>query len=174
MKNYSFYPSLCAAACLLALLLLPNFSFAEAGCEIGVTLIHGSKKAEPKFAKHKKLEGNAVRPDIVGFAPGLQHNLSSLPFSAYKRIQTKKQSVKIGSRASFSLRDYKGGIHEVSVTPTHRISEKIQALVSWKGPDNSTLLSTQLRIINGQNMVLGAEQDKNSSLIVNVSLNCLR
>jgi hypothetical protein len=115
---------------------------------------------------------SAEAEEVSGFAPSMREQLSALPSAKYSPLETKSDNVTFGRKAMFSLRDPYGGMHQVEVTPLRSVSGKIHTLVHWRGPDNSSLLSTKLWITNGQNMLLGTQISKDMTLIVNVSVGC--
>lgn len=164
-----------SAAILLSFTCGINSALADINCDISAMLIQGAKKravveksvtgATPSSLSEESEYANA-------FAPGMREQLSALPSARYSPVETKKDRVTFGRKAMFSLRDPYGGMHQIEVTPLRTVSSKIHTLVFWKGPDNTTLLSTKLWITNGQNMLLGTEISEEMTLIVNVSIGC--
>jgi len=165
--------------CLLSLFLFCSPVYASDSCQLGVMLIEGKKSlAKNNRVSNHGLNGFSARATKNLSATNrsipldVRHQLATLPFADYELLQKRQEASAVGKKTHFSLRDADGGIHQLDVTPVTLVSQKVQALVCWKGPSNTTLLKTKLWIKNGQSMVVGAEMEDDDSLILNLSVKC--
>ena len=144
--------------CSFSILIFSQPVFAGDTCQLGVMLIEGKKEA--------------VANSRSAIPKNVRKQLDTLPFSDFLLLQRRSELSKFGEKTFFSLRDAKGGIHQLELTPLEVASNKVHGLVLWKGPSNSTLLRTKLWIENGKSIVVGAEMDDSNSLILDISIDC--
>jgi len=142
-------------------LLIPGSGFAE-NCEVGVKVIKGSKH------KSKTTNFGSLSKSLVT----MKGQLGNLPYKEYGVMTTRSQSVKFGAEGNFSVRDAMGKPHVVKIKPLTVKDKRVEVLVDWHGSDSSKLLSTKLKVLNGENVMLGTDSSGEHSTILSIQVSC--
>ena len=142
-------------------LLLPTSVFAES-CEVGVKVIKGSKQ------KSKATNFGSLGKSLVS----MKGQLENLPYKEYGVMTTRSQSVKFGAEGNFSVRDAMDKPHVVKIKPLTVKDKRVEVLVDWHGSDSSKLLSTKLKVLNGESVMLGTDSSGEHSTILSIQVSC--
>lgn len=133
-------------------------------CDIGVRVICGSERSA--------LRQSGKGPKLHSLLYDVSQQLEPLPFAKYSPLAHDRQRLAFEEQGTFRLLTHKKELHKLTVVP-HRIEgEKVHLTVDWQGPGDEKLLSTKLRVVNGQNMVVGTDSDSDSSTILCIKVNC--
>lgn len=149
--------------------MLPRVLVAEELCKIKVRAIEGSEKA--------KSSSNTVSKEVKSFAPAPALNdvtpqLETLPFKKYQVLQQGEQAVKFNQQAVFKVSSPSNETQTVQVVPEMIEGSKVHITVDWMGPQGEKVLSTKVKVQNGRNVVLGADEKESNSTIICIGVNC--
>ncbi len=135
---------------------------ATSSCKIFVRLISSHKAKSP---------GTEARKVSASLAD-VEAQLAPLPFDNYETIDASTSEVAFSEQGVFRLSQASKGIHTVKVRPHEVSGGRVQLTVDWEDPQGETLVSTMLRVMDGQNVMLGAEGTKKSCALVGVRAQC--
>lgn len=167
MSRVSFTRVLCTTLLSLAFLAaIQAVAFAQgassSGCKIFVRLI----------SSHKAKEPNADARKISANLEDVEAQLANLPFDDYRTLDASTAVVPFSDEGVFSLAHASRGTHTVKVRPHEVSGGRVHMTVDWVDPKGETLVSTMLRVMDGHNVMLGAEGAKKSCALVGVRANC--
>ncbi len=151
----------------LAILLIPGLFLPglvhASNCDVSVRVIKGAVN-DSEFSG-KKME-------VGSFIADMKHQLETLPYKEYSVIDSQNKTVAFGKESSFSLTDANKQVHNLKIEPISLEKKRVVVKVNWTDPAGDTMLATQLKVINGENLVLGTETSGDESTIVCVTLLC--
>lgn len=161
MKN-----NICIIFLLLTLMLASPAAFAQSKsaktCMIGVRIIGAFKSSATSRAD-------------VQMSPALRDlgsQLTKLPFSKYVAAEYAQQMVALREKCVFDLADTNNERQKISVIPHETVEGRVRATVEWQGEGGVSIVSTRMRVENGQNVVLGADDTREQSTIVSIKFSC--
>ncbi|OVE79773.1 hypothetical protein BVY02_02315 [bacterium J17] len=140
-----------------------SYASAEEQCEIKIRLIKASGE----------VVGDTSGKVLVGeHLKDIEKQLGTLSFSKYQVVDQSSAKVSLGKSANFALKNGEVETYSVSVAPHDISMKKVNATVDWRSADNKGVLSTKFRVLNGQNIVFGADGDTEHSTILCLSVSC--
>lgn len=133
----------------------------------------GGETADPRGAASAKTEPPPARfLEVESSLSDLRPQLEALPFSRYEHITTVRQTIPLEETGLFSLKPAPGEEQLLFVAPQTVTGDGVSLMVDWKDVGGEELLSTKLKILNGQGVVLGTDLSPDSSAIVGVRAKC--
>lgn len=102
----------------------------------------------------------------------VKSQLEPLPFKRYQVLQSFLKRVSLNDQVSFDLLGAEGETNYLIVRPESMFGNRVQVMVNWKDEAGADLLSSELKVINNQNVVLGTDRAEDRSTIVSIKLNC--
>lgn len=173
-------------ACLLVLGLLLSASSASAG-----EPAHSSQKAEASQKSSvskgsascevdvRSLKGTAPKEENVPkqleageFLADLQDQLQTLPFSHYEALSHERQKVPLHERGVFQVLGAGAEQNSVAVEVECITNDGARVKIEWNGAEGASVVSSQLRLVNGKNWVVGTDHDDSASTIVSIKVEC--
>ncbi len=148
-------------ALVFAILFIPAICIAQ-NCEVGVRVIKGSEK------EGKSTDLNSLGKSLVSMEP----QLKKLPYKKYDEMTSRRQQVALGKESRFSVSDAMGKPQTVKVQPVSVSEKRVEVLVNWLGADSSKLLSTKVRVLNGESVMLGTDSSGKHSTILSIKVSC--
>lgn len=143
----------------------------KGACHVGVRLIRATRRP----AGAAPVRATRDLP-MTSFLADVSDQLAPLPFTDYDTIDMAEQVVELRNSASFTLSGPRSEKHSILVQPHEVARGRVFTTVEWKDPHGDGLVSTKMRMVNGENVVLGADGlsdgPEDSSMIVSVRLSC--
>ncbi len=134
-----------------------------AACGVEVRVIKGAqRRGQYRF---KRLETGNFLTDV-------KSQLQPLPYGSYKVLEAVEKEVRLGEQVDFQLTGATGDSQRLGVRPEKLLGKRVQTQINWEDAAGGPLLSTKLRMTNGETMVLGTENDAQSSTIVCIKVAC--
>lgn len=132
-------------------------------CEVTVRVIKGSGRSA--ISAEQELETGEFISDV-------KHQLQPLPFQSYKVIDSAIRRFEIGTSEDISVFTSRDTRHVLRILPQWAAGERVQVQVDWSGPQGENLLSTKVSVVRGKNVVVGTDEDENSSTIMCIKVDC--
>ncbi len=132
-------------------------------CEVFVRLIKAIKSSPNSPVSAKKI--NAKLADV-------REQLAPLPFEDYETVDARTARVALSEKATFHLRHASQGVHTVRVEPHEVSGGRVHLTVDWEDAQGESLVSTMVRVVDGQNVMLGAEGKTDACSLVGVRVSC--
>ena len=136
-------------------------------CHVGVRLIQATR-APAKGGVHKI----SKEIPMTSFLAGMTDQLKDLPFTDYDTIDMAEGTVKLREQKRFEVFGPQKDRHLIFVEPHEVANGRVRTSLEWRDPAGDGLVDTTMRIVNGENVVLGTDSNENSSTIVSVSIHC--
>ncbi len=136
---------------------------ADTRCLVDVRSLIGSNPADENFAKELK---------TGEFIADLKEQLDSLPFAKFSTLSHEQQKVPLQEKAVFRVQNAAKKTNTVFVEVECVSDSGARLQVDWNSEDGASILSTQLRLMNGKNWVLGTDHEDKSSTIVSIKVEC--
>ena len=131
-------------------------------CTIFVRLIAAKRSAD-----------DSPEPAAVSsYLQDVSAQLAPLPLTDYQTLDSGTAEVPFGKEAFFRLRKNEGKPHTIRVVPHQMTGGRVQLTVDWKNPRGENLVSTMLRVPNGENVMLGDEGSDSTCALVGVKVSC--
>lgn len=102
----------------------------------------------------------------------VKSQLEPLPFKRYQVLESFLKRVSLNEQVSFDLIGAEGEANYLVVRPESLFGNRVQVMVNWKDEAGADLLSTELKVINNQNVVLGTDRAEDRSTILSIKLSC--
>lgn len=155
-----------ASALALAVSLTSDALAQNSPCRVGVRLISARQTAIAS--------PGVVDAQMTSFLADVRDQLANLPFSSYKPIKYVEGNVPLNQRAAFVLPASESERHTVYVQPHELSSGKVKTTIEWEGPSGESLVSTRMRVVNGENVILGTDPQSGakSCRIISVRIDC--
>ncbi len=109
---------------------------------------------------------------MSSFLEDMDDQLKSLPFKGYETVDFKETVAVFGKRAKVVLRGANTPAYTLAVIPHERGQGRVHLTVDWRGPDRRSLLSTKLRVREGENVMLGTDKTSGRPLLVAIKVMC--
>lgn len=151
----------------LVALYMPNASYAEPGfssCDLTLRLV------APQAAKPEA--GAAAKLQMSSFVQDADEQLKSLPFSDYQPVAMQEQQVPQGATGRFQLSGGKFPDYEVEVHPKSLEKNRVKLVVDWRELGGREVISTQMCVPNGENVVLGNDRSPAGPVMVLIKPQC--
>ena len=133
-------------------------------CDVLVRIIKGEGNSE-KFGGMDMKVGNYLND--------MKSQLETLPYKQYNVLDSKSMKIGLGGKETFQMQDSQKQNHNVIINPLEIKGGRVKLMVDWTDAQGENLLSTQLRVVNGENVVLGTETSGDESTIMSINLDCL-
>ena len=132
-------------------------------CMIDVRSIKGSSPSQD----------NATKEFHAGeFLADLQDQLGSLPFTRYEALSHEIQKVPLHEKGVFRVVGAGEEQNTVFVDVECITNDGARVQIDWNGSKEQSVVSSQMRVVNGQNLVVGTDHDDSASTILSIKVNC--
>ncbi len=142
---------------------LTPLSLFATDCDVSVRVVKGA-------VNDSEFKGKEMR--VGKFISDMKNQLETLPYKEYTVLDSQKKLVAFGGKGAFTLADASKKIHSLSVSPLKKAEKRVTVMVDWKDPVGDTLVSTQLKVLNGENVVLGTDTSGDESTIMCITVDC--
>ena len=115
---------------------------------------------------------NFEQRGMSSFLQDMDDQLKSLPFKGYETVDFKETRATFGKRAQVTLRGARTAPYTLSVVPHERGQGKVHLTVDWRDANRRSLLSTKLRVREGENVMLGTDKTAGKPLLVAIKVIC--
>ena len=163
----------CARVSLFAVpaaMLLAAGSFAFAAdeipgkrCLLDVRSLKGTAPAEENTTK--ELEAGE-------FVADLHDQLEALPYKHFETLGHEQQQVPVHEKGAFRVPSANGSQNSVFVEVECVTEVGASLKIDWNNESGQNLVSTQVRLLDGKNWVLGTDHEDSSATIVSVKVDC--
>jgi len=106
------------------------------------------------------------------FIADLKEQLEPLPYSHFETLSYESQQVPLHEKAIFRVKNAAHEVNTVFVEVECVSDEGARLMIDWNGSEGSNILSTQSRLTNGKNWVLGTDHEDHSSTIISIKVQC--
>lgn len=106
------------------------------------------------------------------FIADLQEQLEPLPYAHFETISSERQQVPLHEKAIFRVQNAAKETNTVFVEVECVSDEGARLMIDWNGAEGGNILSTQSRLTNGKNWVVGTDHENNSSTIISIKVQC--
>ena len=166
-------PRLRRAACFTLAACLSCFSYTsrayaqtavkDTRCAIDVRSLLGSEVAAENADKELRMGE---------FIADLKEQLEPLPYAHFETLSHERQQVPLHEKAIFRVRNAAKETNTVFVEVECVSDEGARLRIDWNGSEGASILSTQSRLTNGKNWVLGTDHENDMSTIISIRVNC--
>ena len=132
-------------------------------CMVDVRSLRGSEPAEENVAK--QLEAGEFLAD-------LRDQLQSLPYSHFDALSHERQKVPLHEKGVFRVLGANGDQNTVFVEIECIGHDGARIQIDWKDVEGSSLLSRQLSLVNGKNLVVGTDHADKVCPLMSVKVEC--
>ena len=132
-------------------------------CVVDVRSLKGSGPSDANYSKELH---------VGEFIADLKDQLDPLPFSTFKTLSHERQQVPLLEKAIFRVQTARKDENTIFVEVECVSDSGARLQVDWNSDDGTSILSTQLRLQNGKNWVLGTDHEDKSSTIVSIKVHC--
>lgn len=132
-------------------------------CLVDVRSLRGTEPSDANYAKELK---------VGEFIADLKEQLDALPFSKFQTLSHEHQQVPLLEKAVFHVQSAAKKDNTIFVEVECVSENGARLQVDWNSEDGASILSTQLRLQNGKNWVLGTDHEDKSSTIVSIKVEC--
>ncbi len=132
-------------------------------CLIDVRSLIGTDPAEENT--RKKLEAGK-------FVADLHDQLEALPFQHFETLGHEQQRVALHDKATFHLKSADGSRNSVLVKVDCITEVGATLKIDWSNEAGGSIVSTQVRLPDGKNWVLGTDHEDRSATIVSIKVEC--
>ncbi|MCB0324599.1 MAG: hypothetical protein KDD69_13545 [Bdellovibrionales bacterium] len=151
---------------------VPQAAGSPAVCDIQVRLIRASRDKSSGNGAESAGIGGRQMPKMHALLADVSAQLEPLDFDEYVTIDQASRQVRFLHTETFGMTDTSGLRHVISVSPHEMSREKVHLLLDWTDPDGVRLVSTKMRVPNGQNVMLGSEGTRRACTLVGVKVAC--
>lgn len=134
-------------------------------CGVHVRVLKGWSKSKieratpPNDAERDKIED-------------LKSQLETLPFARYEKVSEEQQLISFREKGVFNLKVNEAEEQILFVEPAMVTGELVAVVVDWRSGSGDELLSSKLKVGNGQNVVFGTDVSDDASLILCIKVTC--
>lgn len=147
---------------LLGLFSLSISSAHAEDCDVSLRVMRGQKSS-----------GDTRVQEIPKMLDDISGALKAVPYKNFNVLDTQKTRVRFESSATFMIPGADGEKQSVTIVPHKFVGKRVKTTVNWFNNAGDEILSTKLRIINSENMVVGTDHQGGRSTLVCVSINCV-
>ena len=174
-------------ASLSALALSPHPVFADeplnvgstGRCGVHVRVLKGWSKpklrrATASVAPNEAVNSEAGQSNEMERAKiaDLSSQLETLPFARYETVSEEQQLISFREKGVFNLKVEEGEEQILFVEPAMVTGSSVAVVVDWRSASGDELLSSKLKVGNGQNVVFGTDVSDDASLILCIKVTC--
>lgn len=102
----------------------------------------------------------------------IQDQLEDLPFAHFEQIDLIEKKTDFEREVNFTPHCAMGNLHKLDITPHQLSDEKVDVTISWNAPTGEMMMSSRMKFPNGQSVVLGTENPKQTCTIMVVKVAC--
>ena len=132
-------------------------------CLVRVRVVSGSERFQTAAAENV---------EVSSFLRDVRAQLKPLPYAKYRPIAHDEKTIRLEERGLFQVTTPEGEVHTLAVVPHTVADHRVHMTVDWRGPGAERLLFAKVRVSNGQNIVVGAENSRDSSTIMCIKVKC--
>lgn len=136
-------------------------------CGVHVRVLKGWSKAKLQRAAVNPVN-DAERAKIAD----LSSQLETLPFARYETVSEEQQLISFREKGVFNLKAEAGEEQILFVEPAMVTGSLVAVVVDWRSGSGDELLSSKLKVGNGQNVVFGTDVSEDASLILCIKVTC--
>ncbi len=136
-------------------------------CGVHVRVLKGWSKSKLRRVTVNPLE-DAEHAKIAD----LRSQLETLPFAQYESVSEEQQLISFREKGVFNLKVAEGEDQILFVEPAMVTGSSVAVVVDWRSGNGDELLSSKLKVGNGQNVVFGTDVSEDASLILCIKVTC--
>lgn len=141
-------------------------------CGVHVRVLKGWSKV--KVRKAGAMRGNLPPESEADRAKiaDLSSQLETLPFARYETVSEEQQLISFREKGVFNLKASEAEQQILFVEPETVTGGSVVVVVDWRSGSGDELLSSKLKVGNGQNVVFGTDVSDETSLILCIKVTC--
>ena len=132
-------------------------------CLLDVRSLKGTSPSEENTTK--ELEAG-------DFVADLHDQLEALPYKHFETLGHERQQVPLHEKGAFRVPSANGSQNAVFVEVECITEVGASLKIDWNNEAGQSLVSTQVRLLDGKNWVLGTDHEDSSATIVSVKVDC--
>jgi hypothetical protein len=132
-------------------------------CAIDVRSLLGSVACEENSEKELRMGD---------FIADLKEQLEPLPYAHFETLSHERQQVPLHEKAIFRVTNAAKETNTVFVEVECVSEDGAKLLIEWNGSEGASILSTQSRLTNGKNWVVGTDHENECATIISIKVQC--
>ncbi len=146
----------------------PSMIGSTGRCGVHVRVLKGWSKSKLRRAKVDTTLSDEERAKIAD----LSSQLETLPFARYETVSEEQQLISFREKGVFNLKVDANEEQILFVEPAMVTGGLVAVVVDWRSGSGDELLSSKLKVGNGQNVVFGTDVTDDASLILCIKVTC--
>lgn len=136
-----------------------------AHCDVMVRLV------EPKM-EHRSKSADSEYARMSSFVEDAGEQLKALPFNEFRPLAMQQARVAKGAKTKFILGAKGSPSYRLVVEFISLVSNQVGLRVDWQERSGREIVSTQLKVPNGENVVLGSDKLKGGPKVILIKSQC--